>query len=149
MTNSQDKQKTALPVWFWVVAVLGLAWNIFGVIQFLGSLSATPESLAANGLTPEQAAVMLGYPKWMTIAFAVGVFGGLLGCVLLLMKKRSALPVFAASLAGYIVLYVGDVTEGVFAAIGMSQVAILSMVVAIAFALLFVARHFDKRGNLS
>ena len=149
MTNSQDKQKTALPVWFWVVAVLGLAWNIFGVIQFLGSLSATPESLAANGLTAEQAAVMLGYPKWMTIAFAFGVFGGLLGCVLLLMKKRSALPVFAASLAGYIVLYVGDFTEGVFAAIGMSQVAILSMVVAIAFALLFVARHFDKRGNLS
>ena len=149
MTNVQDAQKTSVPVWFWIIAVLGLAWNIFGVVQFIGSLSATAESLTASGLTPAQAVVMLGYPKWMTIAFAVGVFGGLLGCVLLLMRKRSALPVFAASLAGYIVLYVGDFTEGVFAAIGMSQVAILSMVVAIASVLLFVARHFDKRGNLS
>lgn len=149
MTSATNIRNTSMPVWFWIAAGLGLAWNIFGVVQFLGSLSATSESLMASGLTAEQAAVMLGYPLWMTIAFAIGVFGGLLGCVLLLFKKRLAVPVFAVSLIGYVILYIGDVSEGVFAAIGTSQVVILSIVVAIAAALLWLSRHFDRRGALS
>lgn len=91
---------------------------------------------------------MLGYPVWMTAAFAVGVLGGLVGCVLLLLKKRISVPVFVISLIGYIVLYVGDLTEGVFAAIGASQVAILSSVVIIAAALLWLSRHFAQKGAL-
>ncbi len=55
--------------------------------------------------------------------------------VLLLLKKRQSVLVFAVSLAGYVILYIGDITEGVFAAIGTSQVVILSLVVAIAAAL--------------
>jgi hypothetical protein len=148
MTSALNVRNAGMPVWFWIAAGLGLAWNIFGVVQFLGSLSATSESLMASGLTAEQAAVMLGYPAWMTIAFAIG-FGGLIGCVLLLMKKRLAVTVFAVSLVGYVILYIGDITEGVFAAIGTSQVVILSMVVAIAAALLWLARHFDGHGALS
>lgn len=149
MNSALGTQKIGLPLWFWIAAGLGLAWNLFGAVQFLGSLSATPESLTASGLTAEQAAVMLGYPSWMTIAFAAGVFGGTLGCVLLLLKKRLALPVFAVSLIGYVILYIGDITEGVFAALGASQVVILSAVVLIAAALLWMARHFDRSGALS
>lgn len=147
LTNSTTRSHS-FPIWFWIAAVLGLAWNIFGVIQFIGSLSATPESLAAVGLTPEQAMVMLGYPGWMTFAFAVGVFGGLLGCVLLLLKKSLSVPVFLISLIGYVALYVGDITEGVFAAIGTSQVVILSIVVIIAVFLLWLSRHFAQKGVL-
>lgn len=77
------------------------------------------------------------------------VFGGLVGCMLLLARKWPALPVFAVSLIGYLILYFGDITEGVFAAIGTSQVGILSMVVAIAAALMWLARHFDRRDALS
>lgn len=149
MSSVATARNASIPLWFWIAAGLGLAWNIFGVVQFLGSLSATSESLMATGLTAEQAAVMLGYPMWMTIAFAVGVFGGLAGCVLLLLKKRLSVLVFAVSLAGYVILYIGDITEGVFAAIGTSQVVILSLVVAIAAALLWLARHCDRRGVLS
>ena len=79
-TAQQSTNTATVPLWFWIVSILGLAWNIFGVVQFLGSLSATSDGLVASGLTAEQAAVMLGYPTWMTIAFAVGVFGGLAGC---------------------------------------------------------------------
>ena len=149
MTSAVNVRNASIPLWFWIAAGLGLAWNIFGVVQFLGSLSATTESLMATGLTAEQAAVMLGYPSWMTIAFAVGVFGGLIGCLLLLLKKRISVLVFAVSLIGYVILYIGDITEGVFAAIGTSQVVILSMVVAIAAALMWLARYFDRRGALS
>jgi hypothetical protein len=119
---------------------LGLAWNIFGVVQFLSSLNATETSLMAQGLTAEQSMVMLNYPTWMTVAFAVGVFGGIIGSVLLALKSRFTVPVFTISLIAYIILYIGDITEGVFAALGASQVIILTFVVTVAAGLLWYAK---------
>jgi hypothetical protein len=72
----------------------------------------------------------------MNIAFAVGTLGGLLGSLLLIARPAAAKKVFAASLVGYVLLYIGDVTEGVFAALGASQVTILTLVVSIAVFLL-------------
>jgi hypothetical protein len=148
-TNSALGTSSAkLPLWYWAVAGLGLAWNLFGAVQFIGSLSATTESLQAQGMTAEQAAVMLGYPTWMTVVFAVGVFGGVLGCVLLLLRKAAAVPVFAVSLAGYIALYAGDIIHGVFAALGTPQIVILTVVVLIAAGLLWFSRLVRVRGLL-
>ena len=146
---SQASYPRAVPAWFWIVAALGLAWNLFGAVQFTTSLSATPESLQAQGLTADQAAVMLGYPIWMTIAFAVGVFGGVTGCGLLLLRKAAAVPVFVLSLVGYVVLYIGDIVHGVFAALGTPQIMVLSAVVLIAAGLLVFARRFRARGALA
>ncbi len=84
----------------------------------------------------------------MTGAFAVGVFGGLLGTVLLLFRNKLATPIFLASLAGYVLLYIGDITEGVFAAIGISQVVILTIVVLIAAGLAWMSLHFGRKGSL-
>lgn len=147
MTVSLTHQST--PLWFRATASLGLIWNAYGVAQFLAALRATPESLMAGGLTPEQAQVMTSYPGWMTAAFALGTLAGLAGCVLLLIGRAAALPVFAASLAGYLVLYVGDITEGVFAAMGAPQVVILSVVVAIAAGLFWLARRGKTQGFLA
>ncbi len=130
---------TATPLWYQAAATAGLIWNAYGTWQFALSRTATPDSLVASGLTPDQAQVMVTYPVWMTLAFAVGVLGGLAGSVLLLMRHRAALPVFAASLAGYVILYIGDITQGVFAAMGAPQVIILTLVVAIAVGLLALA----------
>lgn len=151
MSNDPTLAMTSarLPLWFWIVSALGLAWNIFGAVQFIASLSATPESLQAQGLTAEQAAVMLGYPGWMTVVFAVGVFGGVLGCLLLLARKAAAVTVFAVSLAGYIALYIGDIVHGVFAAMGAPQVIILTVVVLIAAGLLWLALLFRARAALA
>lgn len=135
---------TKLPIWFWIAAGLGLIWNFFGVFQFIQSVTSTKENLVAMGMTDSQAELMKNYPLWMTIGFAVGTIGGLIGNVLLLLQKKSS-TIFALSLFGYIVLYIGDITEGVFAALGMSQVIILTMVVVIAVALLVLARWTERR----
>lgn len=129
------------PLWLTAAALGGIAWNVFGAVQFAGSVTATTESLIASGMTAEQAAVMTGYPAWMTLAFAVGVFGGLIGSVLLLLRRAAAMPVLAASLAAYVALWIGDAVHGVFAALGAPQVAILTTVVAIAAALYAASRH--------
>lgn len=129
------------PIWLSAGALGGIAWNIFGAVQFAGSVTETEASLIASGLTPEQAAVMTSYPAWMTVAFALGVFGGLVGSVLLLLRRAAAMPVLLASLVAYVALWIGDAVYGVFAAMGATQVVILTLVVAIAAALYAVSRH--------
>ena len=143
--TDQIISRTKLPLWFWIAVTLGLLWNVFGLFQFITSLSATPESLVAGGMTAEQAAVMLGYPSWMTVAFAIGVLGGTLGCIGLALRKSWAQPVFLASLLGYIALWIGDWIHGVFAALGTPQIVILTFVVAVALALWLLARQFKGR----
>lgn len=137
-----------LPKWFWVCACLGLAWNLFGVVQFLGTAQASQEGLMMSGMTEAQARLYFGLPMWMNIAFAIGVFGGLLGSSLLLLRRKQSVPVFAVSLTAYIILYIGDITEGVFAIMGSSQVIILTCVVLIAAGLLWLARRFEQRSAL-
>ncbi|MBK1660101.1 hypothetical protein [Paracraurococcus ruber] len=83
----------------------------------------------------------------MPAAFALGVLGGGAGCVLLL-RRRVAVQVLAASLAGYVLLFAGDATEGVFAAFGAGQFATLTCVVAIAAGLIALARHVERLGLL-
>lgn len=130
------------------VAALGVAWNVFGVIQFWGQVSATPAMLMAKGMTAAQATLYASLPGWMTIVFAIGVFGGLVGAALLLIGQRAATTLLAMSLVGYIALYIGDITQGVFAAFGIGQVVVLSIVVAIAVALLALSLHADRQGWL-
>lgn len=146
MENTQNKAK--VPVWFWIVAGLGLMWNVFGVAQFVQSLLSTKDSLIAMGMTEVQAEVMKNYPIWMTVAFAVGTLGGTIANVFLLLRKKMATPLFAISLVGYIVLYIGDVTEGVFQALGMTQVIVLTIVVVIAAALLWMSKVSTERNVL-
>ncbi len=135
------------PRWLPIVAALGLLWNIFGIFQFFASFGGSVEGLMQQGMTAEQATLYYGLPVWMTAAFAIGVFGGAIGCVLLWLRKPLAASVFALSLAAYIVLYAGDIALGVFAAFGLSQVAVLTLVVLIAAILLWVSRHARKQGH--
>lgn len=119
-----------------MLAGLGIAWNLFGIVQFSGQALSTPAMLMDKGMTPAQAALYAALPAWRTLAFASGVFGGLAGSLLLLAGHRSAPAVLALSLAGYGLLYIGDITQGVFAAFGTGQIVVLSAVVAIAIGLL-------------
>ena len=149
MTRLDHSLPIPTPRWFAPLGLLALLWNLFGVVQFVSSLRDTQESLVRMGMTPGQAEVYASYPAWMSAAFGLGVFAGLVGSVVLLLRRKLATPLFALSLLGYIVLFIGDVTEGVFAALGAKQVAILSTVVAIAAALLQLSRRFERAGNLA
>ena len=146
--GAASPDRPARPLAVVVGALAAGAWNLYGVVQLVASLHRTPESLVAMGMTPAQAATYAAYPAWMTLGFAVGAVGGLAGSALLLARRASAVPVFAASLIGYLVLYAGDATEGVFAALGAPQVAVLTIVVAVAAALLVWSRRLSRRGIL-
>lgn len=84
------------PIWFWIISGLALLWNLGGVLGFFMQVTMTPEVMAE--LSDAQRVMMLGLPDWMTVAFGVAVFAGVLGCVLLLLRKSQAIYLFIVSL---------------------------------------------------
>lgn len=133
-----DARGNRAPTWFWGMAAFGVLWNLYGIYQFIGTLTPAGRSAMAAGMTAAQAQIYFSLPAWMTAVFAIGVFGGLLGSVALAARRTAALPALAVSLVGYIALFSGDVYFGVFDAMP-SQLAILAFVVVVAVALLATA----------
>ena len=93
-----NESKTKPSSGFWIISVLALLWNLYGVFQYLVLAYMRDEALA--DLSEAQRNLYEQIPAWVTGAFAIAVFGGLLGCILLLLRKRSASILFAISLVG-------------------------------------------------
>ncbi|MCW5515183.1 hypothetical protein [Muriicola sp. Z0-33] len=96
-----DNVSVKPPMWFWIVSAVALVWNIMGVMAYLGSAFITEEMKAE--MPSDQLALMENTPAWVTAAFAIAVWGGFLGCIALLLRKKWARPVLLISLIGIIV----------------------------------------------
>jgi hypothetical protein len=119
------------PWHLWLVGVFASLFNAIGVFDFVMSMAQGAKYLASAGMTPEQIAHYLQMPGWMTVVWAVGVFGAFAASVLLLMRKKLAGAVFALSLVAFLVslFYTYVLTNGgVFMG---QQMAITSAVIAV------------------
>ncbi|NER13665.1 hypothetical protein GWK08_09465 [Leptobacterium flavescens] len=83
------------PMSFWIISVIGLLWNLMGVLAYIGQAFITEEALEL--LPPEQVEFMNNTPAWVTAAFAIAVFAGMLGCIALLIRKKWATPLLILS----------------------------------------------------
>ena len=103
------------PHWtFWVIASLMLVWNTLGCINFFVQMD--PEVLAAYRETEQ--AIVANRPAWATIGFAVAVFGGVFGCILLLFRQSVAIYIFIVSFAGVVVTMVHTLTVDISFGVG-------------------------------
>lgn len=79
---------TKPPVWFWIISILALIWNSMGVNQYLQQAYNTE---AFKSMVSTEELEMIGQlPTWYTAVFAIAVFAGALGCILLLLRKKLA-----------------------------------------------------------
>ena len=96
---------SATPWHLWLVGIAGGLWSAIGVLSFL--LTQMNVEAVMSEFPPEQRAYFESFPLWAVAFWAIGVFGGVVGCVLLLQKNRLAVPVLIASLIGAIVSNLG------------------------------------------
>jgi hypothetical protein len=101
-TNIHVAGTSRAPWHLWAVGLVGLLWNAYGGFDYFMSKTRGDAYLQSVGMTPEQIAHLNAMPAWMTVVWAVGVWGALLGAVLLLLRSRYAVPVFVASLVAYV-----------------------------------------------
>jgi hypothetical protein len=85
---------------YWIIAATLLAWNLLGLYMYYGQSTATPESFASAGYSADQVNCVMAEPVWAHAAYAIAVNAGVLGAILLLLRKAWAVPLFVLSLIG-------------------------------------------------
>lgn len=136
------------PKWFVVVAIVALLWNLLGCFAFVSDLQISPQDLAK--LSPAQQALYNARPGWAVAATALAVFGGSLGCIGLLLRKKWAFIVLLLSLVGILTQDFGlfVLVNGASLA-GPVAVVLQTLVLAIAIGLVFLSRRAIARGWLA
>jgi peptidoglycan/LPS O-acetylase OafA/YrhL len=86
---------------FWIISGIALFWNVLGVMAYLAEAFMSEETL--QSLPEAEQAIYQDVPAWATAAFALAVWGGALGCLLLLLRKRWAKVVLVISFLGIFV----------------------------------------------
>ena len=144
-----DESNGATPMTHWLIAGAALIWNLFGFMVYVMTVRATPEQMAQQ-YNAAEIAFMDAVPAWATSAHAIAVTAGVLACVLLLLRKSLALPLFVASLVALLVqdlnMFVIEDVVGVF---GMLPLYIQGTVFVVAGALIWYTRTAKSRGLLS
>ena len=88
---------------FLIIGLIALVWNLFGVMSYIMHVTMSPEALAQ--MPEAERALYESSPAWVTGAFAIAVFSGVLGCVGLLLKKAWSAPVFLVSLVAIVLQF--------------------------------------------
>ena len=150
MSAEQDSGIRRTPRHLWVVGVVALLWNAVGAMDYF--MTQTKNVAYMSQFTPEQLAFFSGFPTWVVATWAIAVWAGVLGAVLLLLRKRLAVPVFLVSLLAMVITafhnYVlsdgMEVMGGDAMALGFTVV-----IFVVAIALFVYARAMQKRGTLA
>ena len=150
-----DKHLKARTPWhLWVVGIVSLAWNAFGANDYLqtqlGNLAYFESMMDGIEATPQQAlAYFQSYPAWVHGAWAVGVWGAVLGSLLLLLRTRFAVHAFALSLLGQATTTVYQMVVGQPDWVQNTTTTIITIVIwSIATFLLIYAASMCSKGVL-
>jgi len=100
---TQTETAAGRPVHLWVVGIVSLLWNAFGAFDYTMTELGNRAYLTAMGLDEAAMAYVAAFPAWEVAAWAIGVWGSLVGAILLLARSRFAAPAFLVSLAGAVV----------------------------------------------
>ncbi len=148
MTKAASVQTTRAPWHLWVVGVLALLWNSMGAFDYL--MTETRNSSYMSSFTAEQLAYFDSIPKWAIATWALGVWGGVLGSILLLLRKRFAVTVFAVSLvsAALTFLYNYVLSNGLEVMGGAGALLFAGVILLIAALLLLYSRYLAKNETL-
>ena len=141
------------PAHLWIVGILATLWNAFGAYDYLKTRAGDTEYLAGMmpGVDPNEFLAYIDtYPIWAQFGWGLGVWMGLLGSLLLLIRSRFAVHSFALSLLGMVLsftyVFAGPPMPGEEVIGAMKYFPLI--IVAAGVALLLYARNMQKKGLL-
>lgn len=138
------------PWHLWVVGGLSLLWNGYGAYDYLMTNTQGEAYMRSVGMTQPMIDYFNAMPTWMYVPWALGVWGAVLGSVLLLLRNRWAVWALAVSLLGA----AGNLIYGLVHPMPALPEALAMMkwfpwiITAVAAFLAWYARSMAKRGVL-
>lgn len=143
-----ENPKSAVPRWFWAIAIVALLWNIMGCVVFLSDVFAKEEMIKT--MTEPQKEWARSIPGWVYAFFGVSVGTGIAGSIALLMRNKLALPLFAISFVAVLVQMVHTMgIAGGLQVMGPSGAVMPVIVVVLACLWLVASAGFRRRGWLN
>ena len=146
-----DAQRTTTPgrPWhLWLIAIIGALWSLMGVVSFV--LTQMKVEAVMSRYPPQQREYFESFPWWTVAFWAIGVLGGVIGCILLLLRNRVAFHALLASMIGWL----GTNLGGLFLLGGMEVMretdglGLTAFPIIVAALLAFYARAMSKKGVL-
>jgi hypothetical protein len=140
-----DGEATSVPLWFRLLAILGLLWNLIGVAMYLQKVGMFGDPLA--GLNEAELALAASVPAWVTAVFALAVFTGLAGSIALVMSNRLSRLLLLLSLAMVLaqcawIVFMSDAME----VHGLAGIGMSGLIVVIAAGLVGLANTGLRNG---
>lgn len=133
---------------YWIISIVALFWNLLGVMAYLMQVTLTEADFAA--MSEAERALYTDLPTWVTAAYAIAVFSGVLASAALLLRKSFAVPLFAISLLAVLVqMAYSLLLSNTLEVLGMTALIMPLVVIAIGAYLLMFASNANKRGILS
>jgi len=135
------------PKHLWIIAVIALLWNLMGAFDYL--MTQTENEGYMSQFTPEQLEYFYGFPMWFEVFWALAIWGGVAAAILLLLRNRLALPVFAMSFVSMVItaVYSYAFSDGM-AVMGAVGLVWSLAIFAIALFLVLYSRAMAARGVL-
>ena len=118
MSDAMGATGAKTPWHLWVVGVLAVLWNSYGAFDFAATMIRLEPYLEGFlGMSGSQIDFFLSFPWWQKVLWLIGTWGGFLGAVLLLMRKRLAVWFLGASFLGALAsmvngMMIKDMPEG-------------------------------------
>ncbi len=104
-SEAQGTTTPGRPWHLWLIGIVGGLWSAMGVLSFV--LTQMNVEAVMSRFPPQQREYFESFPWWAVAFWAINVFGGVIGCLLLLLKNRLAVPVLLASVIGAVVFNLG------------------------------------------
>ena len=134
------------PWHLWAVGGLALLWNGYGGYDYV--MTQTNNAAYLAQFTPEQRAYFDSFPMWMEVVWAVGVWGAVLGSVLLLLRSKWAFHAFLASLIAFAVSVVYGQTSGGAAVMGTTGMVFSAAIFLLGLGFVMYSRMMTRKGVL-
>jgi hypothetical protein len=149
MSENQVASNGRTPWHLWVVGVFAVLWNAMGAFDYL--MTETRNEGYMSNFTPEQLEYFYGFPVWVVATWAIAVWGGVLGSVLLLLRKKSAVPVFLVSFLSMVVtsIYNFGLSNGLETMGDPFSLFFSALIFVFALLLYIYARAMKNRGVLA
>jgi hypothetical protein len=128
------KEEVRIGASYWIVSGLSLLWNAFGCFDY--TMTQTRNAAYLANFPPDVLAFIDSLPAWVHGAWAIGVWGSLLGSILLLARSRWAVAAFGVSLLGLAASQIHQLLAGMPAS--MTTPGMLAMQAFIWIVLLFL-----------
>lgn len=130
--------------WYMIAAFGALAFMLVAVAGYMIDVLTDPATLPLD-----QRVVAEARPAWAMGAYAIAVWVGLGGAILLFLRRKAAQPVLLVSLVAAVITFLPYAfVPSVRSNITTNDIAVAIVILAITWTIFWFARHSAQRGWL-